>query len=143
MKNKIVSVIVGIAVIGGGSFYAGMKYGQKNASALRSAGTFSRAQLGTGAANGAGGVRIARGAGGGGFTQGTVIAKDDKSITVKIQTGGSKIVLMSATTPLMKTVSGSSSDVTIGTEVIVSGTSNSDGSITAQSVQIRPTQKAN
>lgn len=75
---------------------------------------------------------------GGESAAGEVIAKDDKSITVKLSDGGSKIVFFTANTPVMESVSGSPQDITVGTQIVANGTANSDGSITSQSIQIRP-----
>lgn len=78
-------------------------------------------------------------ANGANMTTGEIISQDAQSITIKMPDGGSKIVFYSATTEVGKFVDGTSSDLEIGKTVVVSGTSNSDGSITAKSVQIRPT----
>ncbi len=88
-------------------------------------------------------------ASGAGAVFGTIIAKDANSITVQLGGGpnasstnagasGSKIVLLNANTEVGKTVAGSSGDLVVGQTVVVNGTPNSDGSITAAMVQIRP-----
>jgi hypothetical protein len=74
----------------------------------------------------------------GGFTGGAIIGIDEKSITVKLRDNSSKIVFVSSSTEVMKSAQGSILDLVIGEQVTVSGTPNSDGSITAQSVQVRP-----
>ena len=80
---------------------------------------------------------------GGGATMGQIISKDATSITVSIPTGGSKIILLDSSTPINKQTAGTLADLTVGTEVSVTGTTNTDGSITAQSVQIRPKMQTN
>lgn len=76
------------------------------------------------------------------FTGGTVLSKDNQSLTVKGPDGSSKIVFYSDSTQIMKTVSGTVNDLTIGANVTIESKSNPDGSITAQSVQIRPARPA-
>lgn len=129
--NKLISVVIAVAVVvGGGAFYAGMRYNDSKVQAERQA----RAQQFGGGNNASRGQR-----GNGGFVSGEVIAKDDKSVTVKLQSGGSKIVLISDSTLVAKSVSGSLADVAAGEQVMVTGSPNADGSINAQSIQIRPT----
>lgn len=129
-----------IAVLAlGGSFYSGMKYDQSKNSALvgTNMGTFSAQgrQAGFGGGNGAT-TRGMRGAGGG--TAGNIVAKDATSITVQMRDGSSRTVFFTATTPFLKSTSGSADDLKIGETVTVMGTANSDGSVSAQSIQIRP-----
>jgi hypothetical protein len=51
---------------------------------------------------------------------------------------GSKIVFLSPATKVEKTVSGLVSDVVVGNQVVITGVVNSDGSVNATSIQLRP-----
>lgn len=125
-------IILGIGV---SSFYGGMIFTKKSQS-QRNGGGGVRFQQG-GSSNG----NAFREAGmGGGFVNGEILSKDDASITVKLRNGGSKIIFTSSATKIGKSVEGLLSDVAIGEQVMVSGEDNTDGSITAQSIQIRPLQ---
>ncbi len=68
---------------------------------------------------------------------GSVISKDEKSITLQTIGGGSRIIFMDPTTVYTKASSGSASLVTTGTNVFVTGNQNPDGSVTAQSIEVR------
>ncbi len=143
--NKLITIVIAVAVVvGGGAFYGGMKYAQsqapqRNAQGFQNLSPEERQQRirqfgGSGGGN--------RGAGGG-FTSGEILSKDDKSITVKMRDGGSKIIFYSDTTEVGKFVNGAPSDLEVGKTVTINGSTNPDGSITAQSIQIRlamPTQ---
>lgn len=129
--RKTLLVIIAVAVlVGGGAFYGGMKYAQGRTSRARQAGM---ANLG-GFRGGANGTNSANG----NFTAGDIIAKDASSITVKLRDGSSKIVFYSDTTEIGKFVNGTQNDLVIGQTVSVNGIANADGSITSQSIQIRP-----
>lgn len=52
--------------------------------------------------------------------------------------GSSKIVNIAPDTSYAKTATASASEVQVGTKVGVFGQTNSDGSVTAQSVQLNP-----
>ena len=143
MKNNILVAVIATAVIfGGGGYYAGMKSAQ--ATTASNAGGIAR--FGQGGAGGTGGTRGGRG--GAGFVTGTILSKDATSITVEMrggaqgETGGSKIVLLSGSTQVMKSAQGSTDDLSVGQQVTAMGTDNTDGSVTAQSVQIRPPMPA-
>lgn len=69
---------------------------------------------------------------------GEIIAKDDQSITVKLEDGSSKIVLLSSDVTVTKSDTGSSDDLQIGTKVGAFGSTNSDGSVSAANIQINP-----
>jgi hypothetical protein len=140
--KKIIPIIIVAIVAGGLSFYGGMKYGQSANPQTGSTRTDFQQMRSAGV--GQAGQRSGFGQGqNGGFTGGEIISKDDKSITVKLRDGSSKIVFVSASTEVMKSVHGSSNDLAVGEQVTVTGSANSDGSITAQSVQIRPELKTN
>ncbi len=125
----IAGVVVLIVV-----FYGGMIYGGNNirASINNRGATFGQNNIGE--------MRGIRNGGGtmGNFIGGEIISKDDKSLTIKLQDGGSKIILLGTNTTIVKIATGSTSDLTVGTSVSIAGTTNTDGSVTAKSVQIRP-----
>ncbi len=131
--KKIIIIIISLVVVGGGSFYGGMKY----ADSKSPQGRFLQAdfqdsqRLREPGVNGGGGFR-------GGLIVGEIISQDDKSITLKIQDGGSKIVFLSDSMEITKSAEGALSDLEIGKNITVNGAVNSDGSIAAQSIQLRP-----
>ena len=77
--------------------------------------------------------------GGGGMISGEIISSDSTSITVKQQDGSTKVVYFTSSTTIDKSVTGTSSDLTVGKNISANGTANSDGSIAAQTIQLRST----
>jgi hypothetical protein len=136
-KNKLVSALVVVAIVVGlGAFYGGYVYGQAKAVSQRQ---MTRGQFGQAGPDGqrVQGANRMQG-GGAGFGTGEVISKDDKSVTIKLRDGGSKIVFISADTEVSKFTSGAIVDLEVGKTIMVNGKTNEDGSITAQTIQVRP-----
>ncbi len=135
-RNQIIGAVVAIIIIGGGAFYAGTVYGKSNSGAR---GNFAAGQFPGGAAgftNRSGGTR----GGTAGFTAGEIVSSSNGSISIKMQNGSStEIVLVGANTQILKSATGAVNDLTVGSNVTVTGTPNSDGSLSAASIQIRPT----
>ena len=130
MKNSIIIAVIVALVVGGGAFFGGMKYQQsKQPSFMR--------QGGTGAQGTRTGVNNRMGTG---FrpVDGEILSADDKSITVKLQDGSSKIVLISDNTSINQASQATKNDLKVGVKVAVVGQQNSDGSVTAQNIQINP-----
>lgn len=105
-----------------------------------------RATVGTGAAAGRGafasstrtGAFAGRtGAAGGGFVSGTVVSVDNGVITVSLANGNSENVYYSSSTSIIKPQPASASSLVPGTMVMIGGTSNPDGSVTASTIQVR------
>ena len=141
MKNKII-LIFAVIVVAALSFYGGTLYGKSNNQTTQSSERFSG--IPSGGQQQRTGQRDAFPGGDNAIT-GEIITKDDKSITVKLQDarlpdgqGGSKIIFFSDSTKITKSTAASLNDLEIGKTVFVGGTQNSDGSVTAQTIQIRP-----
>lgn len=123
----IVPALITLLIGGGLGFFGGMKYQQSKTPSR----TF---QLGGNNPQGRNGMRF--GNGNGQAVRGQIISSDDKSITIKMQDGSTKIVILGSSTMIGKSTTGSITDLTKDENVIVFGTSNSDGSVTAQNIQI-------
>lgn len=152
--NKTLTLILGIVlvlVVAGASFYGGMVYGKSQATATTAAVPLNMPaglQLPDGAAvpgDGTGpfGGRGQGGAGGNfvapaGMTFGEIESIDGNTLTLTTQAGGTVTVQVTDTTLIEKNASVGVSDLAVGETVIVSGSDNDDGSITARSVQVSP-----
>ncbi len=125
MKNIIIAVVISVVVAGGVGFWIGTKQAPVGGSPSGQTARGNFAGRG-----GAGGF--------GGGTTGSIVSNSGNTLTISLKDGSSKIVFVSASTTVMKTTAGSLSDLSSGTNVVVIGSTNSDGSVTANSIQLRP-----
>lgn len=129
MKNFYPIVAILVVAIAAGSFYGGMKYQEgKNGQQF----TQGRNQMRTRFGNNGGNGNLNN------AVRGEVLNADSNSLTVKLPDGSSKIILLSDKTTVNQTAESSKSALKSGEQVMVFGSSNSDGSVTAQNVQINP-----
>lgn len=136
--NKNIIWIVLVIVVGAGAFFGGMKYQQsKRTTQFRGVngvpgtvqgGAQGQRQGGQGAGNRMGFQPV----------NGDIINSDAQSITVKLADGSSKIVILSDKTVINKASTATKADLTTGQKVAVFGATNTDGSVTAQSIQLNP-----
>ena len=138
MKNNWLLTIIIALVVGGVGFYGGMKYQQMQRR------SFANGQFGGGQffINGQG-QRNGNGVNRGGFrpVSGQIISANQTSITVKLQDGSSRIIILSDKTQINKAEKVDKNQLTTGAEVAVFGTENSDGSVTAQNIQLNPVMR--
>lgn len=132
MNKLLISIIVTAILVGAGAFFGGAQYAESKIKrgAARTGALQDQRMGGAGRFNG--GQRAAAG-----LLAGEIMAQDDTSITLKTRDGGSKIVLVSSSTEIVKSVAGSKDDLANGKTVSVVGDANKDGSITATSIQLR------
>jgi len=129
MKNLNIILIILIFVAGGVGFFGGIKYQESKQS------NFLR-QFRNGQQNGNNNRATNRN----NFRPigGEITAVDDKSITVKLPDGSSKIVLVPESASINKAAAATKDELKSGTTVMVVGQENSDGSVTAQNIQLNP-----
>ena len=141
MKKTLFIILIVIIAVAGGAFYGGMKYAQSKAAAgfsqadfqnLRNLSPEERQQRVQQFGASVPGLRA-----GANSVSGEIISKDEKSITVKLRDGGSKIVFFSDSTGVTKSTNGTLDDLEVGKTISIDGTANQDGSVTAKSIQLR------
>jgi hypothetical protein len=148
---KIILAVVVVVLIAGASFYGGMVFGKNQASASAATvpmnfpegfqppggaavpGDGARPFGGRGQGGAAGDVAVAAG-----MTFGQIESVDGNTLTLTTQAGGTVTVQVTTTTLIEKNASVQVSDLAAGDTVIVSGSDNEDGSVTARSVQVAP-----
>ncbi len=130
MKNSALLTVIVAIVVGVAGFFAGVQYqrsqrqdfGNQSSASDHRGGQFQ----GVTSRNGFRPVN------------GQIISNDSNSITIKLQDGSSRIILLDNKTQINKAVKASKSDLATGQTVAVFGQENSDGSMTAQNIQLNP-----
>jgi hypothetical protein len=153
MKKQYLVTLAIIIAVAAGAFFGGLAYQKSNDSLKGLSGqdlTKKMQSLGlseNGFAVGAnvnGSRTFPGGSGnrqfGGGMVNGDIVSMDSQSITVKQQDGSTKTVYYSSSTTVSKSTTGSASDLTVGATVRANGTSNTDNSVTATTIQLNPTE---
>lgn len=131
-KNKtVIGTGVITLIIGIGIGYAGA-----GALARSTAPQFARGNFTAGSP---GGAMRGGSANGGGFLSGTIVKEGQNTMTLNTRDGSSHVVFITPDTNVSKSVDGTIADVSVGSTVIISGTINSDGSVSANLIQMRPT----
>jgi hypothetical protein len=143
-SQTMLGLVLAIILIGA-SFFAGTKYAESRSPAgnrfvAGQQGGAGRGAFGAGGAGGqtgAAGRNLFRGAGGN-MTAGEVSKIENGILTLKTPDGGSKLIVMSSSTKVMQMSEINLDALKTSTPVMIMGTANSDGSVTAASIQIRP-----
>lgn len=129
-SNQLIAVIIGGVVIAAVAFFGGMQYQrmQRGAQFMGQNGQFR----GAGQVGAPGQRQTFR------PVSGEIISSDDKSITVKLQDGSSKIVLLNDQSTISEATTSGKQSLTTGKKVMVFGNTNQDGSVTAANIQLNP-----
>lgn len=130
---KPMTVLLIVVGVGVAAFFGGMKYQESVSQSVRQAG-FGNGGMRTVGMRTNGqqnrmGIRP---------VNGEVLSTDEDSVTVKTMDGGSKIVLYTEKTTVNKASAAAKSDIKTGDKVMIIGTENTDGSMTAQNIQLNP-----
>src|SRR5438552_16942130 len=108
-NQKMILITVAVAIIAAGAgFFGGTKFGVTQAASQRDQFRMMNGQNG-GRFGGMGGRGVI----------GEIVSKDDKSITVKMADGSTKIVLFSDSTSINKATEGTKDDLKEGVRVAV------------------------
>jgi hypothetical protein len=145
MKNIVAAVVLTSIIVGGGGFYGGTLYAKSMTRNSGSASSQNFRNLSPEQRQGflqqVGGSGVRQGSRAGGMVAGEVLKKDTTSITVKLRDGGSKIILFSDATEIEKMEKGSIAEIQAQQYVVIAGEQNSDGIISAKSIQVRPVKQ--
>ncbi|MCL4208415.1 hypothetical protein KJZ63_02150 [Patescibacteria group bacterium] len=143
---NLLLTVSALAVVGATSFYAGTKFQQSRSfSGGFGSGNFAGRMMDSAGnrqfdikrtGGSTQGFQVGGMLGSGRPASGEIIAVDGQSLTIKSQDGSTKIVLLSDKTTVNKTEAGATSDLKTGESIMVVGTPNQDGSLTAQVINL-------
>lgn len=120
MKKEILFLII-LILVAVGAFYGGMKYQQ---SKIPKRTFFQREGQTTQMRE-----RV---------LSGEVISKDEKSLTLKLPDGSTRIVFISDSTKVSKMVKGNLNDIEPGKQVLIIGSQTTEGTFFADQIQLSP-----
>lgn len=130
-KKFLIIILVAVILAGAGGFFASMSFSEKLGANVGDA--FRDHQRGDFSARG--------GPAFGGRGQplfGEIISQGEGSFTIKLSDGSTRIIFISDSTQITKSIDGILDDLEIAGQIFVSGEENPDGSYTAKTIQIRP-----
>ncbi len=78
----------------------------------------------------------------GGVLTGSIAKTGNGSLTLNTRDGSSRLILLTPDTVILKSVQGTTTDLTQGADALITGSANSDGSISAQTIDVRPAGSA-
>lgn len=132
--TMIIAVVLVIAAAIGG-FFGGIQYQKMQR------GSFISGQFGGTRSGQNGNFQRRFGGGAAGANRpviGQIVSVSDTGVTIKMMDGSTKIVIVSDSTLINKSDKGTKSDLKTGENVAAFGAANSDGSVTAQNIQLNP-----
>ncbi len=138
--NQTIILVASIILSLGVGYFAGTKYKSNNKQEFvnqfnqRNRDQFGGSRQSTGAM----GQKSAGMPGGFRPVIGEIIASDGKTVTVKLNDGSTKLVLIGSSTTISTAQVTDISSLKTGEKVSVFGTQNPDGSTTAQNIQLNP-----
>lgn len=136
MKKILPVIIIIVLAVGAGAFYRGIKYAESKSPQAKFTGADFQKFGGATAL----GERENRGQFGAGASPGSlsgeIISQSQDSLTIKLANGSTKIVFVSESTQITKSIEGNLTDLSEGEQIFVGGTENSDGSYTAKTIRL-------
>ncbi len=128
-KQTFIITILVAAVVGSVGFLGGVNY-QKSQRGSREPGQLTNGQARQGGAPNGLRQGIVR------PVSGEITAVEGETLTVKSPDGSSKIIIVSEATTITKSSEASSADLQVGEEVMIMGSEDAQGTVTAQNISL-------